>query len=711
MVEQHFDICMVRMKNSSFARPPRAAHRRPRRDPPSPLSMREPDHIIIMVRPSKRRLHLERLQQAKQARRQADDIDIELIDVAPHVEDDEFFFAENIDRDEELIQQRWDELIKWRPGAGNHIRCVYNKDSRTTLYRRKIENDKRIKSVADCRKIDSYFARAEEHAPGTSVNLVNRAIDKLETFNLESNNARKQSVTKEFSPFDRLRLLAVLRLLQGLRNDHRSKHRSSEMIANALFGTSGASYRARTIRDWSDYYVEHLELPLFSQGKFQKTKSLIDDEDVRFACRSYLRSLRADQRDALSFMTWVNGNLNTECGFNYRIDISERTARNWLHKLHFDYDEYRTGSSYVDGHERRDVVDYRNQFVTSMEEWQRRMEHYEGDQMEKVVSPALGANERKVVLVTQDESIFQAHDGKRIIWQEKTRKDLRPKGEGASIMVSGFLCPCHGLLRLTDDHVFSELECDRDSTVIINPGVNKDGYFTNEDLADQTNRMMRIFDILHPGCTALIAFDNSSNHHAMAKNALIASRLNLKDGGKNVNPIRAGWFVDDNGQRVVQKMQTNERKQKGLRTILEERSLFIPGMKLKECRTLLAQQPDFLEQKPLLVETVRAAHHEIIFYPKFHPEFNFIEMFWGACKAFARKRCDYSWTALKQIVPKALDSVSLASIRRLARKSDRYIDAYRIKEGGVRLTTAQVEHAVKQYKSHRSIPKSIMANL
>lgn len=664
-----------------------------------------------MVRPSKRRLHLERLQEAKRARREADGIAIELIDGATHVEEDEFFFADNIDRDEELIQQRWDELIKWRPGADNHIRCVYNKDSRTTLYRRKIELDKRIKSVADCRKIDSYFARTNDDVPDTSVNLVNRAIDKLKALNVESNNTRKLSVTKEFSTFDRLRLLAVLRLLQCLTNDHRNKHRSSEMIANVLFGKSGASYRARTIRDWSDYYVEHLELPLLRQGKFQKTKSLIDDEDIRIACRSYLRSLRADQRDAFSFMTWVNGNLEAECGFDYDIDISERTARNWLHKLQFDYDEYRTGSSYIDGHERPDVVDYRNIFVTDMEKWQRRMEHYDGDQMENVVAPALEENERKVVLVTQDECIFQAHDGKRIIWQERTRKELRPKGEGASIMVSGFLCPCHGLLRLTDDQVFSELDNDRDSTVIINPGVNKDGYFTNEDLADQTNRMMRIFDILHPGCTALIAFDNSSNHHAMAKDALIARRLNLKDGGNNVNPMRPGWFMGANGQRVVQKMQTDEGKQKGLRTILEERSLFIPGTKLNECRTLLAQQPDFQEQRPLLVETVQAATHEITFYPKFHPEFNFIEMFWGACKAFARKRCDYSWTALKQIVPKALDSVSLASIRRFARKSDRYIDAYRIKEGGVRLTTAQVEHAVKQYKSHRSIPKSIMANL
>ena len=44
--------------------------------------------------------------------------------------------------------------------------------------------------------------------------------------------------------------------------------------------------------------------------------------------------------------------------------------------------------------------------------------------------------------------------------------------------------------------------------------------------------MLKVFDILHPGCIAVVAYDNSANHHAMAGDALIANRLNLKDGGK-----------------------------------------------------------------------------------------------------------------------------------------------------------------------------------
>jgi hypothetical protein len=154
------------------------------------------------------------------------------------------------------------------------------------------------------------------------------------------------------------------------------------------------------------------------------------------------------------------------------------------------------------------------------------------------------------------------------------------------------------------------------------PGANRDGYFTNEHLAQQTKTMLKNFDILHPDCIALVAYDNSANHHAMANDALVAGRLNFKDGGKSVGLQRDGWFQNQDGSRIVQSMLSDTGKQKGLRTILEERELFVSGMKLAEARELLSSQPDFSEQRPLLVETVEDVGHSIIFYPKFHPEFN-----------------------------------------------------------------------------------------
>lgn len=673
-----------------------------------------------MAPPNKRQRHLKHLQELKRLDREAVAVTSELTDSPEEISVvDDFFFEGLMERDTNLIEKRLEDLIKWKPEAGSQLRNYYSKDSRTTIYRRNLEKKKNSEIMAGSKTIDMYFSKsqftnpteAQDHSGSSKMDQIAKAIAKLESLHLESNSIRANNCLKSCSQFDRLRLLAVLRFLRMTIIDPKSRVTSSEQISGVLFGKEGPSYRARTVRDWSDSFVKHSELPRLSQGKFQKTKSLIDDEDVQSVCVSYIRSLKAGQIDSRSFMKWINENLETECALEYNVTVSERTARNWLFKLNLHYEEYRQGSTYVDGHERPDVVRYRNNFVVEFESWQRRMETYTGDDMEVVISPDLNDGEARVVLVTQDECIFQAHDGKKKIWQEQDRKKIRPKGEGASIMVSAFLCPCHGMLRLSLEMASDHPDISPDSTHIMFPGANRDGYFTCEDLAQQTNNMLRIFEILHPGCIALVAYDNSANHHAMAADALLANRLNLKDGGKNTACTRPGWFIGPDGTKVLQRMQTAEGKQKGCHTILQERNLFVNGMQLKECREVLSRQPDFQEQKPMLEEAVRSMGHEIIFYPKFHPEFNFIEMFWGACKAYARKRCDYSWAGLKSVVPEALESVSLPTIRRFARKSDRYIDAYREKDGGLRLTPAQVEHAVNKYKSHRTIPLSIMKDL
>jgi hypothetical protein len=88
------------------------------------------------------------------------------------------------------------------------------------------------------------------------------------------------------------------------------------------------------------------------------------------------------------------------------------------------------GSAYTDGHERADVKRYRTKFVEAFAKLQHRMETYEGPSMETVVPPALNPGEKQVVLVTQDESAFAAHDGKKKVWQEQGKKQLRPKGDG-----------------------------------------------------------------------------------------------------------------------------------------------------------------------------------------------------------------------------------------------------------------------------------------
>ena len=118
-------------------------------------------------------------------------------------------------------------------------------------------------------------------------------------------------------------------------------------------------------------------------------------------------------------------------------------------------------------------------------------------------------------------------------------------------------------------------------------------------------------------------------------------------------------------------------KPKGLRVVLKERGLWPEKGLRARCRDgckdeataccaekVMSLQEDFRAQKSLIAETIEAAGHKCIFYPKFHCELNFIEYFWGAAKRYTRENCDYSWEGLKRTVPAALASVDLTTIRK-----------------------------------------------
>ena len=239
---------------------------------------------------------------------------------------------------------------------------------------------------------------------------------------------------------------------------------------------------------------------------------------------------------------------------------------------------------------------------------------------------------------------------------------------------------------------------------------------------------MPIFQYAFPGCQALFAFDNASNHCCFAPDALLASNISLNPGGKQ--PCMREGF--DHGRGLPQAMiysgnhphSAVRGKPKGAEAILHERGLWprngwcSDGFKFKlECpksrggccpeldsttgccaRRVLSQQRDFREQKGQLQEEVEAANHLIIFYPKFHCELNFIERFWCAAKWYARENCEYSLGGLRKIVPAALDSVSAVSINRYYNHCARVIDAY---ADGFKYGTKDFTAHV--YKGHRQV--------
>ena len=119
---------------------------------------------------------------------------------------------------------------------------------------------------------------------------------------------------------------------------------------------------------------------------------------------------------------------------------------------------------------------------------------------------------------------------------------------------------------------------------------------------------------------------------------------------------------------------------------------------------MLSNEPDFLEQTEWLTEVVTAAGFKIKFFPKYHCEFNFIEMVWGWAKSHHRRTCTYNYKDLKERLPITLSqTMPLAFVRRASRFCLRFMNGYRAGLSGPLL-----DFTMKKYKSHRSIPPGIV---
>jgi len=221
--------------------------------------------------------------------------------------------------------------------------------------------------------------------------------------------------------------------------------------------------------------------------------------------------------------------------------------------------------------------------------------------------------------------------------------------------------------------------------------------------------------------------DNSQGHSAYSKDALLASRMNLRPGGKQAW-MRDGWYMQ-NDRKVIQSMvfPVNHPEfpdqPKGMKQVLQERDLWINGLIMK-CRDrcvvgsvnccakrLLEVEPDFREQCSLVQEVIEAAGHLCIFLPKFHCELNFIEYFWGAIKKYLRDHCDYTFTTLQENLPKALGSVVVETIRKWEHRTWRWLEAY---GDGLAAREAQLhvqKFSSRKYKSHRRVPEGLVVQL
>jgi hypothetical protein len=648
-----------------------------------------------------------------------------------------------------LIHENNRKLLKWEESAGSYLRKAYTGGSRSSMKRKRRAERECAQIAETCKPITTFFASVVprqykepepysdcgEERDEADCNMKKMLFLLQEKLSVLRNERKCQCLS--LSTFDYFRMQCLALYFTYVLNGEGKVESSSRTVLSVLGKQKnrGNEWAARCLRKWADYFLLHGRLPPRFQGKHVKHTSLLTNEDIKWACLKWLRNAKFEDRKVLLLQAFLRDkvipqhlNINNHC-------VPESTIIRYMRK--WGYTFRRDGQDvYYDGHEREDVVAYRQIFVAKMIQYARFMKSFEPENEESVIQPILDPliESTEHVLVTHDETYFYAFDGQSNAWLMEGETRIRKKGQGQALMVSDFMCPCHGALRISDDES-KRLNLPIRARVIINPGASRDGWWKSDDMVNQlVQKAIPLFEHLHPNCKGIFCFDQSSNHNAYASDTLIPTKLNLSGKGKQ-RKCHATWFIQD-GLKISQDMQDENGEPKGLRSILQERNLWINGLRLtctkkqskeeensdSDCdyneaeapptlsgidsfpvccaRHRIASQPDFLAEKTRLQQVVEATgKHEFLLYPKFHCECNFIERVWGEAKREARAGCDYKFTSLKKRVPEILDNIPIKHVRAYFRKAFRYISAYSLGYSG-----SDAFKIVKKYKSHRRVP-------
>ena len=424
--------------------------------------------------------------------------------------------------------------------------------------------------------------------------------------------------------------------------------------------------KARELRKWVQTFIaDREEIPVCNWQT--SGRSLIDDEDFAQEIHLHLQSLKPEDVHAEAIVKFLD-NAEMLVQLKRKKTISLRTAQTWMKKMGYRW-AYDPKGQYVDGHERADVVAFRNGvFLPAMEKFQDRMTKWnskDGKQDE----PQEGV--RRVVVWYHDESTFYAHDRRKRRWIHKDEK-AKPyaKGEGHSLMVAEFVSAEYGWMRSHDKT--------KTARILFRAGKGRDEYFTNKNICAHLTKAAEILSKDYPDEDHVLIFDNAKTHAKRAEGSLSALRMpkgpsanfkvEVNDVGEDGNlrysedgkilkkkiPMSNGVF---NGREQLFYWPVDSDNGlaghfKGMAQILEERGFqnasnlraqcgkkfsdCLPGKDDCCCRCLLFNQSDFTEVESILETEAKAFGLRVLFLPKFHCELNPIEQCWGYAKRLYR---------------------------------------------------------------------------
>jgi hypothetical protein len=210
--------------------------------------------------------------------------------------------------------------------------------------------------------------------------------------------------------------------------------------------------------------------------------------------------------------------------------------------------------------------------------------------------------------------------------------------------------------------------------VLLKPGKNHDGYFTNDKVLDQVTASMDILTRYYTNEKHVFVFDNAKTHSKCPEDSLstchmpkgtskpecnwglkvnecdVDGNLVYKSDGKVSKVFKPMGDTTFNGEPQSLYFPINHPTHpglfKGMAVILEEcgyqnawaLQVQCPDFKCEKgatnccCCWLLFSEPNFVNIDLILEAHCQECRFTVIFLPKFHCELNFIEMCWGFAK-------------------------------------------------------------------------------
>ncbi len=223
---------------------------------------------------------------------------------------------------------------------------------------------------------------------------------------------KKNSRTMPLSQLNQYMILGNFFTLQ-IKGQHRIQA-SIEIARQWNQGHRGDGTFARRIRALARHYETFEKLPKEKRGGVRKARSWLHDEKVKKAVMEYLVNVPVGKVTSRQLARQVNDCIFPELGVHPKHPIVSHTTRCWLIRLGWRHTRIKKGV-YEDGHNRADIVHYRDQdFLPQMLEYERRMAHYEGPELVRK-APDLRDGEKELIPLFHDESCFHANDRECVV--------------------------------------------------------------------------------------------------------------------------------------------------------------------------------------------------------------------------------------------------------------------------------------------------------